>query len=507
MARLLIISIFALGGCATLPDRLPLEFVHAMPAASSGAPEEVSSQFVERNGKDKSGFLSLEGNREALMWRLALADEATQSIDAQYFIFQNDEVGNLLFHHLLRAADRGVRVRLLVDAMPFAPDDRVIAAITMHPNFDIRIFNPGKVRGSSVGRATEFVLNMKRLNRRMHNKLFVVDNRLAIVGGRNIGNEYFGLGKKYNFRDLDVLVAGEVMGDLSHAFDKYWNADLSYPGRALSDKAEPGDIDLLRKAQHEYFVEHKDMLASYPIEPKRWKEKMLHLTKELIPGKADFIQDKPVLIGEEEYRLRDMLQYIAEPSREELTIVSPYFIPRGEMLERLAEISADGVEAKILTASMASNNHTAAHSHYRKYRRKIIGTGTKLFEFKHQPSAGARAITDVPPVEAKFISLHIKAIVTDRARCFVGSLNLDPRAIDLNTENGLYIDSPGLCGELDAFFDDMMSPENAWRVHMNPDYTLYWESSSGRASFQPARGFFQRIADFFFRLIPMEGQL
>jgi putative cardiolipin synthase len=391
--------------------------------------------------------------------------------------------------------------------MVFAADERTITAITMHPNFDIRIFNPGKVRGNFLGSTSEFLLRFRELNRRMHNKLFIADNNLAIVGGRNIGNEYFGLGKKYNFRDLDVLVAGEVMGDLSGAFDKYWNVDLSYPGSAMSDKAKAGDIDLLRETLSEYFAEHRDTLASYPLEPRQWKDRMLQLTEELIPGKGDFIQDKPVLIGEEEYRLTDMLAYIAQPTREELTLVSPYFIPKGEMLEWLAEISSQGVQTKILTASMASNNHTAAHSHYRKYRRKIIDAGAELFEFRHQPSAEVRSITDVAPVKAKFISLHIKAIVADRERCFVGSLNLDPRAIDLNTENGLYIDSPGLCGELDTFFDEMMSPENAWRVHMNPDRTLYWQSSSGRASFQPARGFFQRIADFFFRLLPIESQI
>jgi len=500
-------ALFVLGGCATLPDRPLLEPVHAIPAAASGALAEVSSQFVKTHGPDTSGFLSLEESREALMWRLALVDEATQSVDAQYFIFQNDEAGNLLFYHLLKAADRGVRVRLLVDDMGFAPNDRAITAITMHPNFDIRIFNPGKIRGSTLGGATEFLLNMKQLNRRMHNKLFVVDNRLAIVGGRNIGNEYFGLGKKYNFRDLDVLVAGEVVPELSQAFDKYWNIDLSYPGGSMSDKAKVGDIDLLREAQKKYFAEHADTLASYPVEPRQWKEEMLELTRDLVTGTGDFIQDKPVLIGEEEYRLTDMLRYIAEPTSKELTIVSPYFIPTGDMLERLAETASKGVETKLLTASMASNNHTPAHSHYKKYRRRIIGGGTELREFKAQPSAEVRAITDVPPVKAKFISLHIKAIVADRTSCFVGSLNLDPRAIELNTENGLYIKSPGLCGELDDFFDTMMLPENAWRVHMNRDYSLYWDSSSGKASFQPARGFFQRISDFFFRLIPMESQL
>jgi len=506
-AAFLAIALAIFGGCATLPDRPLLEPVQAIPPAPSGAPEEVSSEFAAEHGKDKSGFLTLEESQEALMWRLALVDEATQSVDAQYFIFQNDEAGNLLFYHLLKAADRGVRVRLLVDDMGFAPNDRAITAITMHPNIDIRIFNPGSIRGSTLGGLTEFILNMKQLNRRMHNKLFVVDNRLAIVGGRNIGNEYFGLGKKYNFRDLDVLVAGEVVPELSRAFDKYWNIDLSYPGGAMSDKAEEGDMDLLREKQRKFFIEHADTLASYPIEPRQWKEKMLELTRDLIPGTGDFIQDKPVLIGEEEYRLTDMLGYIAKPTSKELTIVSPYFIPTGDMMERLAETASKGVETKLLTASMASNNHTAAHSHYKKYRRRIIGAGVELREFKAQPSAEVRAITDVEPVKAKFISLHIKAIVSDRTSCFVGSLNLDPRAINLNTENGLYIKSPGLCGELDAFFDKMMLPENAWRVHMNPDYSLYWEAGPDRASFQPARSFCQRIADFFFRLIPMESQL
>jgi putative cardiolipin synthase len=275
----------------------------------------------------------------------------------------------------------------------------------------------------------------------------------------------------------------------------------------MSDKAEPGDLDVLRRELQEYFVAHKDTLASYPIEPKQWKDKMLELTEDLITGKGDFIQDEPVLIGEEEYRLTDMLMYIAPPSAEELTIVSPYFIPKGKMLKRIGVLSTEGVKVKLLTASMASNNHTPAHSHYKKYRRRIIGNGAELFEFMSEPSAEVRAITDVPPVEAKFISLHIKAIVADRARCFVGSLNLDPRALDLNTENGLYIDSPGLCGELADFFDDMMSPENAWRVTMPSDYNLFWESKYGKTGMQPARSFFQRISDFFFRLIPMEGQL
>jgi putative cardiolipin synthase len=394
-----------------------------------------------------------------------------------------------------------------VDDLTFAAKERSIAAITTHPNFDLKIFNPGRIRGSKLAGALEFLLRFRELNRRMHNKLFIVDNRVAVVGGRNIGNEYFGLGEKYNFRDLDVLVTGPVLDDLSRAYDKFWNAELAYPGGLMSDKATAADLVALREELKAELAEKKDKLASYPMEPKKWGQEMLQLSDSLVPGEAHFIQDEPVLLGEEEYRLTDMLRYIAGPANDEMTAVSPYLIPVGDMLESMEESSSKGVRVTVLTASMASNNHTAAHSHYKKYRRRILGTGAELFEFKDQPSAAVRAISDVPPVKAKFISLHVKAIVADRARCFIGSLNLDPRAIDLNTENGLYIESPDLCGELDDFFDVLMLPENAWSVTMREDYTLWWKSDSGTTGFQPARSFFQRVSDFFFRLVPIENQL
>jgi putative cardiolipin synthase len=162
---------------------------------------------------------------------------------------------------------------------------------------------------------------------------------------------------------------------------------------------------------------------------------------------------------------------------------------------------------KILTGSLGANNHTAAHSHYKKYRRAILAAGAELYEFKHNPSRAIREISNVPPVEAEFICLHVKAMVGDRQRCFIGSLNLDPRALEINTENGLYIESKGLCGQLAEQFDILMSPENAWRVYVNDENQLRWESSSGTVSIQPARSFWQRISDFFWRLMPIESQL
>ena len=505
--RLLILLVMFASGCATLQDPPITPDVYSLPPADSGILAEISSQFKQTHAAGQSGFLLLTPNDEAMNWRLALIDQATVSIDAQYFIWQDDAAGKLLFNRLLKAADRGVRVRLLVDDLVFAPSDRSIASISRHPNFDLKIFNPGRVRESTLGGIGEFILYFKELNRRMHNKLFVVDNRLAIVGGRNIGNEYFGLGKKYNFRDLDVMVMGPVVEELSRAFDVYWNTKLAYPASAMHDEETLEDLQVIREEHEEALRRDSDRLTSYPIEPIGWQRVLQKLPTLMKVGEAHFIQDIPVLFRGEQYRLTDMLDQLAEPSEEEITIVTPYLIPVGTFLEDLAELSSEGVTIKILTGSMGANNHTAAHSHYKKYRRRILATGAQLFEFKHDPSPEMRDVSDVEPIRANFISLHIKALVGDRKRCFIGSLNLDPRAIEINTENGLYIESVDLCGQMAEQFDWLMQPENAWRVTVDEENRLRWESSSGTVTIQPARSFGQRIADFFFRLIPMESQL
>lgn len=497
-----------LHGCSTLtvpPPSSPA--VCALPPAESGIIAKTAHRFSTLHAPPASGFLALSDNQAAYEWRLNLVDQAVQSIDVQYFIWQNDATGVMLFERLLQAADRGVRVRMLVDDFVFAAKDRNIAAITRHPNFDIKIYNPGRVRDSTLGGIGEFMLYFKELNRRMHNKLFVVDNRMAIVGGRNVGDAYFGLSDDYNFRDLDVLVVGSVVEEISHAFDEYWNTELAYPGSAMSDKATIDDLADLRSRVSDYMATQRDRLATY-LEPSSGSiDALEQLPRIMAIGEAHFIQDDPVVVDGEQLRLIDMLDHIADPSQSELIFVTPYLIPMKGSLEELAQTAARGVEVDMLTGSMGANNHTAAHSHYKKYRRSILSTGAHLYEFKHDPSPKIQDTSNVEPIEAPFISLHTKAIVADGKRCFVGSLNLDPRALDINTENGLYIDSPGLCGQLAREFEALMAPDNAWRVYLNHDNALRWESSSGTTSIQPARSFWQRIADFFFRLLPIESQL
>ena len=446
---LLGLLVLVISGCTTLPAAPPQAVVNSLPPAATGVITETSDRISRDLADDESAYLLLSRNDDALNWRLALADHATTAIDAQYFIWQNDETGHLLFDRLLRAADRGVSVRLLVDDIWFAANDEVIAAISNHPNFDIKIFNPGYARHKVSG-ALEFLAKFRELNRRMHNKLYIVDNRIAIVGGRNIGNPYFGLSEKYNFRDLDVMTTGPVVEEISEAFDDYWNTELAYPGHLMSDKVSVDDLDAVRDGVKEYLAKHGTLLTSYPLLPRDWSVEMEQLTRHMKSGEGHFLQDDPVMTDGEELKLFDMLDILATPAHKELIVVSPYFIPVSGMLEGMSELNDEGVQLKVLTASLASNNHTSAHSHYKKYRRRILDTGAELYEFRHDPSPAISTQANVPPVTASFISLHVKALVGDRQRCFIGSLNLDPRALEINTENGLYIESPELADELEG---------------------------------------------------------
>jgi putative cardiolipin synthase len=500
-------AVAVVNACTFLPDAGPQPLERALPSSTTGKLAKFSEAIAETFGEGQSGFLMIPEARSALLWRLALADLATTSIDIQYFIWQGDESSGLLFDRLLRAADRGVRVRLLVDDLVLATDDRTIGAISQHPNVNIKLFNPGKVRDSTLGGLGNFLLNFRQLNRRMHNKMFAVDNHVAIIGGRNIGNPYFGLSEKYNFMDLDLLMAGPIVTEVTQAFDEYWNVERAYPGSALAGKVKPGDIEALLEGLADQIEEDSEFLQSYPIDDYNWDTEWSGLMARMDGGEGHFVQDVPVEIHGDNLRLVDMLDYLFGPTDQELIIGSPYLIPSKDFLEGLARLAEKGITVKIITGSLASNNHTAAHSHYKKYRKRILATGAELYEFRAQPSAGIRAAADVPPVTAKFISLHTKTLSADGERCFIGSLNLDPRAVEINTENGLYIESAGLCSKLTEGLKALTHPDNAWRVYLNEDNYLRWESSDGTVSRQPARSGWQRVTDFFLRLLPIESQM
>ena len=496
-------------GCASLPRNPPKIETFALPPSESGLLAESGAAVLGATAAEESAFLLLDSNADALFWRLALIDHATTSIELKYFIWENDETGRLLLERLMAATERGVRVRLLVDDFPIQGSDRRLGMLARAPNFHLRVFNPGYIRRGVIGPAMEMVVYFRELNRRMHNKLMIVDGHWAIVGGRNIGNPYFGLSEKYNFRDLDLLVTGPVLADLSDAFDEYWNSGPAYPGEAMGGRMRAWHRDRMARRFEQRVVSDRALLAQspFPLERKDWQEVFAALPSKMVRGTAEYLHDPPVVGGDRSDRLLYTLPDIGQRAQSEVLIVTPYLIPPRRLRNSIAGAVERGAEVRILTASMAANNHTVAHSHYKKYRRPLLETGTRLFEFHHQPRMPVRLLSDTAPVRSKFVALHIKAVVEDRRRVYLGSLNLDPRAMEINTENIMVIDSPALATLLAAKIEAMLEPGNAWEVEMTESDRLEWRSGPLVETRQPARNSWQRVADFFFRLLPIEGLL
>jgi putative cardiolipin synthase len=511
--RLFILApvIAALTACGSI-DRNHERIESAAYAPSGkGIIARTTAASTARFPQGHAGFHLLEEAEEALDWRLALTDHATRSIDIQYYLWNTDETGLLLLSRLLDAAERGVRVRLLIDDLLFADEEERLAALCHHPNFQIRIYNPKFARAGGIGAAMEILLRFEKLNRRMHNKVFCVDNGIAILGGRNIGNEYFGLSQDFNFVDLDVMTAGPIVREISDSFDLYWNSELSYPGEAFSPEIGSDRTAHVYAEIRQYVAENRSFLeqAGYPVQQQNWSREFSKLVYQWHPGSVSLIDDAPSpdLETRDGRFVDEALGLVGEPSSRELLFSSPYLIPRKQLHQIIRGYTEKGVEVKLLTASLGANNHLIVHSHYRKHRRDLLADGVRLFEMREDSSDEIRAVADVAPVRSDTLALHVKAGVGDGKRCFIGSLNLDPRSIELNTENGLLIESPSLARELEDHLEMLMSPDNAWEVTRENGNRLRWRSRGEEVTIQPAPDSKSRVMDFFLGLLPVEGLL
>lgn len=481
---------------------------HAMSPATDGILfEEMAAGIASRCGL-RSAFLALSDNREALRWRLLLADLATQSIDAQYYLWDRDESGRLLMQHLIRAADRGVRVRILVDDVFLLRSDKGIALLDSHPNIEVSIFNPWQRRGSTVYRALEFLGSAEKLNQRMHNKLFVADNRVAIVGGRNIGNAYFGLNDGYNFRDLELLGTGPVVEDISDSFDLYWNNPWATRGSAFAGPGHaPDRLPFFYMKLSEGLETSSKLQQSGIDQPSSWPSFLAQLATAPCSNQSWVVYDDPPVSTADDQGVRkiEKLRDLNPGIQKELLIASAYFVPTPELLKSLSEIAARGVRVRILTNSLASTNHTMVNSGYSPWRRTLLEAGIELFEYRANPETTGEILTH--GTQGGSVTLHTKAFVIDRETVYVGSLNMDPRSLHINTEMGLLIDDERLAQNVADTLEQDMSPANAWRVSLSEDGQLQWASNAGVRHLQPARHFGQRIADFFFGLLPIKDQL
>ncbi len=490
-------------GCASLPDWESPPQDAALEPDPSTSLARAAAAFAERHGSGVSGFAAIDTNGDALHWRLALVDSAERSLDMLYYLWYRDPGGLVMLEHVIQAAERGVRVRVVLDDALYIKGKRGLANLDAHPNIDLRIFNPWVHKG--VGRAFETVGRMKRLNNRMHNKLLIADNRMAILGGRNVGDHYFGLHHKYNFHDLDLVVLGDAATASSEIFDHFWNSERVFPAAAFVEDPSWQSIEAVR-AEELGELRGNDDVRAFPIDRRDWSDELGSLVDRMSPGTATVEFDR--LTAETRMPSQDgvvRLAEVVEQAQHEVLILNAYIIPGERMMKILRDAHERGVRVRMLTNSLASNDVPAVTAKYKKHRRPLLGAGVELYEFRADAEIQP-GIVDTHPVAAKFAGLHTKAAVVDREIVYIGSLNLDPRSIVLNTEMGMIVTSPQLAEKVAEIAERDMAPANSWRVRMDEIGDLSWESDAGVVTRQPANGGWQRFQAWIFRVLP-EGQL
>jgi len=494
-----------LGGCASLPKDYPRTQTTAFPE-----PERTDiGAYVERAAArhpGESGFAIIRYGRNAFTGRAAFTELAEKTLDVQYYIWEPDATGRILAERLLHAADRGVRVRVLLDDITFKGRDAVIAALDAHPKIEIRMFNPFAHRGA---RGLDFIADFKRVNHRMHNKLMVMDNALAIVGGRNIGDHYFGVHTEANYRDLDVAAGGPVVQEISAVFDHFFNGDWAIPISALVDRPYTDkDLQEARATLRERIATDN---YPYPIDQDVAELKAV-LEAEIddfiwAPGRIVWDDPAEIAATGGTSRLLEGLHQRARSLETDLLIESPYFVPRDRALGRMKELHDRGVRVRILTNSLASNDVMAAHAGYADRRKQVLESGVELYELR----ADAGVIKKRIAFFGAKAALHAKVVVFDRKDVFVGSFNLDPRSADINTEAGLYVESPEFAAQVIAWMDEGVRSENSYRVLLDEDGRLTWVTKDEGVEViyhkDPLSTGWQRFLAEFIGILPVENQL
>ena len=493
-------------GCASVPKDYPRTPSTAFPDYASTA---IGAYFEKAAASHpgQSGFAIFPDGRRAFTARIAMTELAEKTLDVQYFSWDADATGRILAERLVRAADRGVRVRILVDDLNLKGRDAVLAALDAHPKIEIRLFNPFVHRSAHL---LDFIADFGRVNHRMHNKLFVMDNAVAIVGGRNIGNHYFEVHQQVNFRDLDVAAGGPVVREASGVFDHFWNSDWAVPIRAMVDRpATEADLRRVVQTGHEQIAKEP---YPYPLDQDiaGLKSELTAIFDALIWAPGHMIFDDPNEIkkyGRTTTMTEGFSRRIGRLNSE-LLIEVPYLVVRERGLAAVKRLHERGVRIRVLTNSLASNDVLAAHAGHAEYRKELIAAGVELYELRSEPGVKKRIfyLTGSP-----HSTLHNKVMVFDRKDVFIGSLNLDPRSLDINTEAGLYIESPELAAKVIAYMDEGVLPQYSYRVQLDADGDLYWVTETNgkteRYEHDPNSTTWQRAQVRFIRMLPVRDQL
>jgi putative cardiolipin synthase len=502
-------------GCASLPKEVDRTPSAALTDTGDTRIGRVVAPLAAAH-PDLTGIHALAGAGDAFAVRVLLARAADRSIDVQYYIWHDDLAGKILFKELEDAANRGVRVRLLLDDQNTKGLDHTLAMLDAHPNIEVRLFNPYASRGLRVG---DYTTDFSRVNRRMHNKSFTVDNQVSIVGGRNIGDEYFGAGDSVTFADLDVIAAGGAVPSISSEFDDYWNSPSAYPTASLLAPVTPDEAAAVRAGWAAALADEHALgwLRTVGTTP---------LVTSLLDGTMPFEWDTARMIADDPSKVLNppdrkdlqllprLVAMMGNPDHE-LDIVSAYFVPTKDGTQAIRALADRGIQVRVLTNSLAATDVPPVYAGYAKYREDLLkGGNLRLFELKRaRPPEGGKSKQEQKEDKpgGSSASLHAKTIATDRRRIFVGSFNLDPRSESLNTEMGLVIDSANLAGRLADAFDHWI-PANTYEVVLPEGATsVQWlDRAAGddvRLDKSPDTSAWDRFLAGFLSILPIEWLL
>ncbi|NWK54939.1 phospholipase D family protein [Verrucomicrobiaceae bacterium N1E253] len=456
----------------------------------------------------KSGFQVIPDNRRAFTDRVALAEFAEKTLDVQYYMWNNDTIGKTLAERVIASADRGVRVRFLVDDINLKRRDSLAAAMSAHPKIEVRLFNPALHREWKM---LEAGLSFKRMNKRMHNKVMIMDNACAIIGGRNIGDEYFGVHPEFNMRDLDIVAVGPIVRDISHSFDEFWNSVAAIPIEVLVD--EPSDMEDFKRSLA--LLKKQVAQADYPFsldrDLKSLEANLSGISRNLIWARGEVFHDSFRSMkeaGRGETVLEQLHREVSSAQRE-IFVESAYFVMRDPGVETAGSLEKRGVRIRVLTNSLASNDVIAAQAGYRKHSQALLACGVELYELR--PDAAVVKADVMGDRKHARTSLHTKALVIDGNRAFVGSYNLDPRSAEINSEIGLMVYSPVFAGKVRDYLNQGVKPENAYRVSLTKRGRQQWQTQvDGRVhtwSREPETNAWTRWKSKMFGWLPIESQL
>jgi cardiolipin synthase C len=475
-ALVLLLAALGVAGCATLPRQVARPRSVALEYPSSTQLGRLAEAGARANPGTGAGGLSgirlLSSGEEALQSLIALADHAERTLDIQYYIIEQDESARLLLRHVRSAADRGVRVRILVDDLNTSGEDRRFLRLGLNTNIEVRLFNPFAGGRSALWTRVLFALHdISRINHRMHNKLFIADNALAITGGRNIGDQYFVRDDQSNFIDLDVIASGSVVPQLSDSFDAFWNSRYAYP---IASLAQGPEIATAAQADN----------GGPPAEDADWLARDIDagtLPLQWIP--ATVLADRPAKIaaGSTDTSLdttADSISSLLRGAMQEVIIISAYFVPGEEGMTLMQELAQRGVRLRILTNSLASTDSPLVYDGYSRYRKRLLALGAELYEVR--PRLG-EARPRFHPFRRSLASLHAKALVIDGKTVFVGSSNMDSRSRRTNSELGLVMRSADIARQVTSLFDDISTYGSFCLRLEGPARKLEWDSEENGA--------------------------